>query len=199
VERAAKSRGNVPSDLERWADQLLHSKVNWRKELRASARRQLNEVAGKREFSFKRPNRRQALSQVILPTLRDFLPRIGLVRDTSGSMGSDDLARTLAETRGILNMLGGEIIDIEVDCQVHGLNKVRSIKDVRMKGGGGTDMGVGINHAASLKPRPDLVVVMTDGETPWPSEAPPFKCIVMLTRDGARAQVPSWAKVILVD
>lgn len=199
IEEHAKNRGNIPADLQRWADTLLHPKVNWRKELRASARRQLNEVAGKREYSFKRPNRRQAMSQVILPTLRDFNPRLGIIRDTSGSMGNEDLAKTLAETRGILNMMGGEVIDIEVDCQVHAVKKVKSLRDVKMQGGGGTDMGIGIEHAATLRPGLDLVIVMTDGETPWPSVQPPFKTIVMLTRKGSEGQVPSWAKVILVE
>lgn len=199
IEEAAKNRGNVPAGLERWAKDYLHPKVPWRRELRNVTHRNINECAGKREYSFKRPHRRQGLNETILPTMRDFFPRIGLVRDTSGSMGNKDMARSLAETKGILHEMGGEIVDIEVDCQVHAVKTVRKLKDVKLRGGGGTDMGVGINHAAGLKPRLDIVIVITDGETPWPSNPPPFKCIVVLTRKGGEQQVPKWAKTILVN
>lgn len=199
IEDHIKNRGNVPGGLEIWAQNILHPKVPWQKELRVSSLRNVAECAGKREYSYKRPHRRQACSQVLMPTLRDFKPRVGIIRDTSGSMGSDDHARTLGETRGILEALGGEVIDIEVDCAVHGVKKVRSVKEVKIQGGGGTDMGVGIDHAATLKPKLDLVVVLTDGYTPWPSNPPPFKCIVVLTQGQAKNQVPGWAKVIVIE
>jgi predicted metal-dependent peptidase len=178
---------------------LLHPKVNWRKELKASARRQLNEVAGKREYSFKRPHRRQSISKTILPTLRDFNPRIGVIRDTSGSMSDKDLARSISETRGILDSMGGTVVDIEVDCQVHAVKEIKKVREIKLQGGGGTDMGVGIDHAATLKPALDICVVITDGYTPWPSTQPPFKCIVVLTQEGTQKDVPSWAKTIVVN
>jgi predicted metal-dependent peptidase len=199
IEDHVKNRGNVPAGLERWADQLLHPKVNWRKELKASARRQLNEVAGKREYSFKRPHRRQSISKTILPTLRDFNPRIGVIRDTSGSMSDKDLARSISETRGILDSMGGTVVDIEVDCQVHAVKEIKKVREIKLQGGGGTDMGVGIDHAATLKPALDICVVITDGYTPWPSTQPPFKCIVVLTQEGTQKDVPSWAKTIVVN
>lgn len=199
VEEAAKSRGNVPAGLERWAKDYLHPKVPWRRELRNVTHRNINECMGKREYSFKRPHRRQGTNEIIMPTMKDFFPRIGLVRDTSGSMSDKDMARSLAETKGILTEMGGEIVDIEVDCRVHAVKTVRRVQEVKLQGGGGTDMGVGISHAAGLKPRLDVVVVITDGETPWPSNAPPFKCVVVLTHSGSEAQVPGWAKLIVIN
>lgn len=199
IEDHVKNRGNVPAGLERWADSILHPKVPWQKELRVASLRNVAEVAGRREYSYRRPHRRQALNPTIMPTLRDFKPRVGIIRDTSGSMDNDDLARTLGETKGILDALGGEVIDIEVDCQVHAVKKVKSVREVNMQGGGGTDMGIGIDHAATLRPKLDLCVVLTDGETPWPSQQPPFKCIVVLTRARCKDQVPSWAKAIVIE
>jgi predicted metal-dependent peptidase len=198
IEDHIKQRGNVPMGLERWAHDLLHPRVNWRKELRASARRQLNEVAGKREYSFKRPHRRQSINRTSLPTLRDFTPRIGVIRDTSGSMNDKDQARSVTETKSILDMLGGTIVDIEVDCAVHAVKEVKNVKQIKLLGGGGTDMGVGIEHAAGLKPKLDVCIVITDGYTPWPSQPPPFKCIVLLTQEATQKDVPSWAKTIVV-
>ena len=199
IMEVSKTRGNVPAGLDRWANDYLHPKVPWRRELRNVTHRNINECAGKREYSFRRPHRRQGCADVIMPTMIDFFPRIGLVRDTSGSMGDKDMARSIAETQGILREMGGEIIDIEVDCVVHAVKTVKRVQDVKLQGGGGTNMGVGIDHAAGLRPRLDVVIVITDGATPWPDSPPPFRCIVVLTRTGSEAQVPSWAKTILVN
>ena len=199
IEAAAKTRGNVPAGLDRWANDYLHPKVPWRRELRNATHRNINECAGKREYSFKRPHRRQGLSETIMPTMKDFFPRIGVIRDTSGSMNDKDIAKGIAETRGILKEMGGEVIDIEVDCAVHGVKKIKNVREVMLKGGGGTDMGVGIRHADTLRPKLDVCVVLTDGETPWPASPPSFRVIVVLTRSGSESSVPLWCKTILIN
>jgi predicted metal-dependent peptidase len=199
IEEAAKTRGNVPAGLDRWANDYLHPKVPWRRELRNTTHRNINECAGKREYSFKRPHRRQGLAETIMPTMKDFFPRIGIIRDTSGSMSETDLARSIAETRGVLKEMGGEIVDIEVDCAVHGVKTVKNVREIKLQGGGGTDMGVGIRHADGLRPKLDVCIVITDGETPWPATPPHFKTIVVLTRSGSEAKVPSWCKTILIN
>jgi hypothetical protein len=43
-----------------------------------------------------------------------------------------------------------------------------------------------------------VCIVITDGYTPWPSQPPPFKCIVLLTQEATQKDVPSWAKTIVV-
>ena len=40
----------------------------------------------------------------------------------------------------------------------------------QLQGGGGTDMVAGIDAAMSLRPRPDAVIVLTDGYTPFPHQ-----------------------------
>jgi predicted metal-dependent peptidase len=73
---------------------------------------------------------------------------------------------------------------------------------VELVGGGGTDMGKGILAALSDRAVPDVVVVLTDGETPWPQARPSRPVIVgMFTIDGDRrsfANTPSWATVVEV-
>jgi hypothetical protein len=48
---------------------------------------------------------------------------------------------------------------------------VTSAQQVTLAGGGGTDMRVGIRAAQALPERPGVVIMLTDGFTPWP-EAP---------------------------
>jgi predicted metal-dependent peptidase len=40
--------------------------------------------------------------------------------------------------------------------------------NLKLRGGGGTNMVAGLEAALALKPSPDAVVVLTDGWTPYP-------------------------------
>jgi Mg-chelatase subunit ChlD len=71
-------------------------------------------------------------------------------------------------------------------------------------GGGGTDMGAGITAAARLRPRPSVVVVLTDGMTPWPAEPPKgMQVVVGMIDTGAKGSrpwaAPGWARVVAID
>jgi hypothetical protein len=75
---------------------------------------------------------------------------------------------------------------------------VLSARDVRLLGGGGTDMGAGLTAAAALRPRPDLVIVLTDGHTPWPA-APPGRTKVVVGLLDPTGSVPGWATSVAVE
>ncbi len=72
----------------------------------------------------------------------------------------------------------------------------------RVRGRGGTDTRVGIDAALERKPRPDAIVVFTDGETHWPDTKPVVPLVVCLVGDTAEAaasRVPEWAVALAVD
>ena len=75
--------------------------------------------------------------------------------------------------------------------------RVMQARDVQLLGGGGTDMGAGLAKAAELRPRPDLVVVLTDGHTPWPP-APPRGIKVIVGLMDPTGSVPNWARAIAI-
>ena len=55
-------------------------------------------------------------------------------------------------------------------------------------------MRVGIKEALSAKLKPDVIIVITDGYTPWPSQVPKrTKIIAALI---CRKIVPSWIKTV---
>jgi Mg-chelatase subunit ChlD len=69
---------------------------------------------------------------------------------------------------------------------------------VKLLGGGGTDMGAGLAAAVELAPRPDLIIVLTDGRTPWPARAPDRAKVVVGLLDPA-GSVPGWARSVTIE
>ena len=111
------------------------------------------------------------LASAILPGLRSPVPSVAVVLDTSASMGTDEVTSALSEIQGVLKILGSPTTVLATDAVVHNVQRISSVKQIKVLGGGGTDMGVGIAEAAKLRPRPDVIIVVTDGYTPWPDRA----------------------------
>ena len=203
-------QGNVPSNWRRWAEELLAPSVDWRRALAAEVRRGVQHVAGAVDYSYRRPSRRASVSPtIVLPALEKPVPEVAVVCDTSGSMGERQLARVLGEVEGLLDSIGlrsSGVRVLAVDAAVQAVRRVSSARQVELVGGGGTDMGRGIDAAAKLQPRPSVLVVLTDGLTPWPSEAPRGMRVVigLLTGTPASRRVslprtPHWARVVRID
>jgi predicted metal-dependent peptidase len=61
-------------------------------------------------------------------------------------------------------------------------------------------MRVPIELAQQQKPKPDIIVVLSDGFTPWPEEKPSKHFIIILTGEkGSFPETPAYAKTIKVD
>lgn len=196
-----RARGTVPSDWVRWADEvLMPPKIDWRNELRGVVRCAVHEVAGMVDYSYSRPSRRQdAYGDVIAPSMRRPIPRVAVFGDTSGSMSEKDIANIPAEVEGICLALGASVFFLAVDADVHVAKEVRGGRGVVLKGGGGTDMRVAFATALEARPRPDIIVGITDCQSPWPEEAP-ARCRTIIVRVGGNAvEAPSWARVVDVD
>lgn len=198
---AYRSRGTLPAGWDRWVDGLRNPTVNWRRQLAAAVRHGVAEVAGRVDFTYRRPSRRaSAVPDVILPSLRQPLPQVAIVVDTSGSMGGELLSQALGEVNGVLRGLGmgrGSLRVLCCDAEAYQAQRVVDARDVRLVGGGGTDMGAGLAAAVALKPRPDLVIVLTDGHTPWP--APPARTRVVVGLLDPQGRAPEWATTVPID
>jgi predicted metal-dependent peptidase len=202
VREHSRTRGDVPAGWRRWSDDVLEPIVNWRHVLRSAIRRGIADIAGRVDFNYRRPSRRAAAHPtVILPSLRQPLPRVAVVIDTSGSMSDTMLAQVLGEVSGLLASVGVARDRLHVVCcdaQAYESQRVLNAKDVRLLGGGGTDMGAGLAAAAELRPRPDLIIVLTDGHTPWPSRAPGRTKVVVGLMDKS-GRVPDWATSVAIE
>jgi predicted metal-dependent peptidase len=207
-----KGIGSLPGFLLRWAEDLLEPKIDWRKAFAGAFRSSLATVLGRRDYVYTRPSRRQSAMrtgshEIILPSMRKPAPpAIAIVVDTSGSVSIDEIKMFLTEVDGIVkaNGISSGVTVIPCDMEVGEIQKLRSrgaITTLRLHGGGGTDMGVGIAAAGLLRPTPKIIVVFTDGYTGWPDGLPKGveTMIVCLTASECLETTPSWAKKILIE
>ena len=201
IREHTRQRGVTPAGWQRWADEILEPSVNWRRQLAAHVRRGSADITGRVDFTYRRPSRRAAaVPDVVLPSLRQPLPQVALVIDTSGSMSDAMLGQALAEVTGVLRSLGVARRNLRViacDAQAYRTQRVRDLGAIRLEGGGGTDMGAGLDAAAALRPRPDLIIVLTGGYTPWrPAPPPRVRVVVGLMDRGGNT--PDWAETVLI-
>lgn len=186
-------RGALPGQWGRWVSQILDPVVDWRNVLHAAVRRGLGWANGHADYTYSRVSRRQAAAgPVILPALRRPVPTVGIVVDTSGSVDDGLLAQALGEIDGVLATLAvadPQVSVLAVDAAVHAVSTVRRADAVRLTGGGGTDMSLGIRAAEELRPPVDVIIVLTDGRTGWPGH-PAAVPVVAVLIGRARADLP---------
>ncbi len=196
--RESVGQGSLPGDWQRWVEQVLDPIVDWRNVLHAAVRRGLGWAHGHTDYTYSRISRRQAgAGPVILPALRRPVPRVGIVVDTSGSVDDGLLAQALGEIDGVLGTLGvpdPQVSVLAVDAAVQTVTAVRTARAIPLAGGGGTDMSLGIAAAQELRPRVDVIIVLTDGWTGWPRSPAPVPVIaVLIGREGAGLpSTPEW-------
>lgn len=180
VQEHAKNRGSVPAFMKRWAEQSLEPpKIPWQQKLSHAVRRACNYAAGHVTPRYTEPNRRQnALGwghgKPILPTYKRPVPNVAIIVDTSGSMSQGDLGACLRECSGVLEAVAAEVQFCACDSSVNSFKKVTDAKEVAqlLRGGGGTDFRPPLKAVSEAKPKPEVVIFMTDGCGPAPCKAP---------------------------
>jgi predicted metal-dependent peptidase len=197
--RAAKGRGTVPAGLDRWAETLLAPPtVPWDRVLRAAVRRAVADQAGRVDYTYTRPSRRQ-VPGVVKPAMRGPSVVVSVVVDTSGSMSQGDLDAAMGEVQGVLRSTGvarDQVRIVSCDAEAEASQRVRSVAGVRLTGGGGTDMRVGIAAAEETRPRPHVVIVLTDGATPWPERPGRARLVCGVISPREPVGTPAWATTV---
>lgn len=190
----------------RWAEALLEPKLDWRVLLQGYVRSAVAGEAGRVDYSYRRPSRRR-MPRVVLPAMERPVPIVAVVIDVSASVTEDMLALAWTEVRACLRSIGVRRERLRVyatDVETVRVGEVGR-RRVLITGGGGTDLRHGIATALGDRPRPGVVVVITDGWTPWPAAPPGVPLVVALVQaelDGdeqaSPPPVPAWARVVLI-
>jgi len=189
-----KGRGGMRG----WANDVLNPRVDPKAKLLRAVRKTVEFASGAGDYSNRRPNRRNPRPDMVLPSSVQPIPRVTVIVDTSGSMDQRDLGLSLDLIGNVLN--GFRIRDgLRVICgdeSIGSVGQVFSPKQVELAGGGGTDMRPLIAEAAQAKPQPGVIVVCTDGYTPWPSEPVGVPVVACITHESAMHAVPFWMDAV---
>ncbi|MFD5818437.1 VWA-like domain-containing protein [Streptomyces sp. NPDC127038] len=205
--------GRNPAQWERWAEEAFQQPQPWRELLGAAVRSAASAPGVGEDYTYGRPSRRSAsVPGVVLPSLRRRPPRVSVVIDTSGSVSDAELGSALLEVAAISRAVGGRrdlVTVVPCDAAARIAHPLCRAEGIPLLGGGGTDLRSGFTKALRARPRPDVVVVLTDGQTPWPAERPPCRTVVGLFPRGRSDaswdeddpeyvpdEPPAWARVV---
>jgi predicted metal-dependent peptidase len=186
--------GHSPKGWQRWAEEAFHPPQPWRELLGAAVRSAVSGSGAGEDYTYGRPSRRSAgVPGAVLPSLRRRPPRVSVVIDTSASVSDTELGSALLEVAAISRALGGRrdlITVVPCDAAARIAHPLCRAEGIPLVGGGGTDLRTGFAKALRTGPRPDVVVALTDGQTPWPSTRPPCRTVVGLFP--RQDETPSW-------
>ncbi|MBZ4324405.1 VWA-like domain-containing protein [Streptomyces sp. SCA2-4] len=205
--------GDTPRSWRRWAEEVCHPPQPWRELLGAAVRSAAAGSGAGEDYSYGRPARRSAaLPGAVLPSLRRRPPRVTVIIDTSGSVSDAELGSALLEVTAISQAVGGRrdlVTVLPCDAAAQGVHALCRAEAIPLTGGGGTDLRTGFARALRAAHRPDVIVALTDGQTPWPDTRPPCRTVVGLFRrpDAGRSwdegdpeyvpdAPPAWARVV---
>ncbi|MFE9673960.1 VWA-like domain-containing protein [Streptomyces sp. NPDC006259] len=206
--------GHAPEKWQRWAEEAFHPPQPWRELLGAAVRSAASGPGAGEDYTYGRPSRRSAgVPGVVLPSLRRRPPHVSVIIDTSGSVSDAELGSAILEVAAIARAVGGRrdlVTVLPCDASARIVHPLCQGEGIPLMGGGGTDLRTGFAKALRSPPRPDAIVVLTDGQTPWPASRPPCRTVVgLFPRRGAANDAwdeddpdyvpdtpPAWARVV---
>lgn len=191
---SAKGQGKLPGSLDRFIDEMVHGKADWKSVLR----RFVTEKS-KDDYSWAKPSRKFASIGIYLPGLySEAMGEIDIAVDTSGSIGQD-----------ILNAFGAEISDIRAavtpmmtrviycDAHVNHIDEFEKYDILKLTphGGGGTDFNPPFDLVNEKGYEPKCFIYLTDGYGPFPPVEPEYPVLWLMTTDVQ----PPWGEVIRIE
>ena len=148
--------------------------------------------------NWSRRNRRY--SEAILPSHKsNGMDELTIVADSSGSMFTKEIFERIAVA---VNHIVTVIKPLEVrviwaddkDCSNVDIFEDGNEVVLHPKGGGGTDMRKPLTYVEQYSP--EVVLLLSDGFTPWPDMATPYPLIIGCTTD---APCPDYARVVRIE
>jgi predicted metal-dependent peptidase len=182
----ARAAGKLPANIALLVDGVLNPPQPWEIVLREFMTRMVQQ-----NETWSRRNRRFT---PILPTSFDVgMGELVIIGDTSGSMMVDKIFAQIAveinHCREYVKPERTRVVWADyAECSHEQVFEPDEQVVLEPKGGGGTDMRLPLRYVEKF--HPDVVILITDCETPWPSQETPYPLIVASTTN---QKCPDWA------
>lgn len=193
-----KGKGNIPSGLKRWVDKLRKNKVKWERIFH----KYVGQALAKDDYSYTRVNKRYLGQDIYLPDLRNYIiGKVVVAIDTSGSIGRYCLEQFAGEINKIRHLVS-EVTAISCDCRVQEVVKIDKFGDflsqIKMAGGGGTDMRPVFERVEKDNMMPELLIYLTDAYGTFPEKAPPYPVLWCCTEEDGMNYLPKYGQRVLI-
>lgn len=193
-----KGKGDLPGGLKRWIDKIRKNKVRWERIFH----KYVGQALAKDDYSFTRINKRYLAQDIYLPDLRNYvIGEVVVAIDTSGSIGRNYLEQFAGEINKIRHLVT-QVTAISCDCRVQEVVKVDKFGDflsqLKMSGGGGTDMRPVFERVAKDRIRPELLIYLTDAFGTFPEKAPPYNVLWCCTDEAGMSYLPHYGQRVLI-
>jgi hypothetical protein len=156
-------------------------KPNWKSELTAVVRLAASQRSrGSMRRTYRSYNRLNGVmgGKIIYPTRLNSKPTIYVGVDTSSSMlEKGDLNSAVTHLADILETVSGlaDIYSISIDADIHAIQKLFTVNDLTLYGGGGTELAPFFDELNSYEQggnrnagkSANLAILVTDGEVDW--------------------------------
>jgi predicted metal-dependent peptidase len=200
----AKQQGHLPAGMDRMLDGILKPKVMWKALLLRYLKAHFTPV----DWSYSRPHKKSQALGVFLPNTLKENVECEIYVDTSGSVSNKELSEFLTEIVAIaksmshikmwVTFIDAQITEESRYCVENG--EISKILAMKPKGGGGTDMEVGLDYCKKHNPTIPVTVVFTDGYVPINRSAKdyPFDIIWVVTPNGTTKNL-TYGHVVQMD
>lgn len=194
----AKEMGHGTASMERWVDEFITPKRDWKRELWDY----VTPHRGRDTFNWQKPHKRK-LRERGIPIPTRYSHKLGVlawIYDVSGSVSQREHMALKGAGVEICTQLPPK--QLRVLCCASSVTDDQEFDDPlqyadwQPKGGGGTDMQAGFRYLMEDGYIPDLCIVLTDGWTST-TEAPPFPVLWIST--DAKPEEFNYGHVIMLD
>lgn len=175
----AKMRGVLPSGMDRYIDNILYPKIDWKDALR--------NFIQPRAVDYDWTVRDRRFPNIAMPDLcGECVEDIVVAIDTSGSIDNRILQNFLGEIRGIVEAYGtfeGHVCCC--DAAVHTWQDLteESVGKIKIAGGGGTSFVPVFQEISKRGLEPAALIYLTDGYGDFPKMAPEYPVMWVMTTD----------------
>jgi predicted metal-dependent peptidase len=191
---SSNCQGNVPGHLKEHLEALNKPVVRWREIIR----RFLGRHAGGCRKTYSRRNRRfntfglKGNSHHAVATL-------GVIIDTSGSIGTEELKQFFAEIESISSKTNTWVLQWDTHFGSYQKRYRRGDwKTIEIVGRGGTCMDESQNWVVENNIPAEAVIMLTDGYTAWREEPMPMPFFICLTTPESKDNTPEYAETIVM-
>lgn len=185
-------------------------KVDWRKIFERDFNKSSSLISrDKTSYTYRRVNRKLSggPDKFIYPGLVRYIPQTALGLDSSASMSAADYRLISSEWHSIMRRTAAGrsgVTVFSIDTEVSGgLQKIKSVQDMVVHGGGGTNMAPAFAELRKMsrERRPDIFVLGSDGGFDWNNVMIElrrcrklFSTIILITNHSCFQCIPSEAR-----